>query len=105
MDEAVLIAGIIFTIIYAILLVILCCSAMDQGVEGNDGKLCVAMTIAILISIPVMWVLYSETDSEVGFWIISTLPLWCMPWAIYICWKNMDCTRVCKGFCCCCCDG
>eukprot|EP01084_Bolivina_argentea_P098941 177873_1 len=104
MDESTLIGGIIFTIIYTILLCIFCFAGMTSGVEGNDGKLCVAMTIAVIISIPVMWVIYSQTDSEVGFWIMSTLPLWCMPWAIYICWENMGCTRVFKGLCCCCCD-
>eukprot|EP00483_Globobulimina_turgida_P013011 UN13035 len=101
MEEAVLVAGVIFTIVYFILLIILCIAGLTAGVEGEDGKLCVAMTCAVIISIPVMWIIYTHTDSEVAFWIFCTLPLWCMPWAIYICWKNMGCTRICRQICCC----
>ena len=101
MDSGVLIGGVIFTIVYVIVLCIICFCAMMSGIEGSDGKLSVAMGIAILISVPVMWVIFEYTSSEIAFWIICTLPLWCLPWAIYIFWKNTDGTRIFRQVCCC----
>eukprot|EP01084_Bolivina_argentea_P259227 437334_1 len=104
--SALLTAGIVFTVIYAIVFIILIISAITGGIEGDDGGLCVIMTITILVSLPLMWLFFTgdiPDSKDIGFWIFCTLPLWCILPAIYLAIKNGHCGSSTKQILCCCC--
>lgn len=108
MDDTLLAVGIIFTIIYCGILIVNCYAGVESGIEGQDGALCVTMTCFIVVSVPLMWLFATEdipdSNGDVGFWIFATLPLWLLPWAIYLCLKNGACGESTKQiFCCGCC--
>ena len=99
MDDSALVAGSLFTSVYILILCFICYCGCTSGIEGNDGKLAVALSIAMIISMPVMWVLYYETSAEVAFWIIGTFPLWIMPYGVYVLWTSANGKAVCGQFC------
>ena len=106
--EGVFIAAVIMTVVYSLIFFIMCWSAVTSGIEGKDGKLCVMMTVAIMMSVPAMWCIYTFVEwdnADIIFWLIATFPLWFLPYGVYILWQAADgkqvCGQVCKCANCC----
>lgn len=109
MADVLLILGVVFTIIYIITFIGLIIAGCTSGIEGQDGALCVCMGLFIVIALPLMWLFFTgdipDSSSDAGFWIFATLPLWLLPWAIYLCFTNGTCGTSAKQILCCGCCG